>query len=218
MLTDLALVLGVLTLALLSPGPDFMIVVKNSIGGDRALALGTVGGIGTGLAVQMLVIGSGLAVLSPAAVAGVQLGGALFLGWVGVRAVTSRERAPAMGGRGAENRGVPAGRWLGAGLRTGFWQGLGCNVLNPKAFLFFVSLLAQVLPRHEAAAWRFGVPVAIVVHGVMCWTLIVLALQSRVVARRLGRAQRWLPRAFGGVLAVLAALLLVVGIAALRVS
>jgi len=208
MLTDLAVVLGVLTLALLSPGPDFMIVVKNSIGGERALALGTVLGIGAGLVVQMVVIGSGLAVLSPLAIGGVQLAGAAFLAWVGVRAVMSRGEASVRGPMAAAAGGAAGRRWEAGALRRGFFQGFGCNVLNPKAFLFFVSLLAQALPRHDAPAWRLGVPAAIVLHGVMCWTLIVLALQSRVVARRLGRAQQWLPRVFGGVLIVLAALLL----------
>ena len=47
------------------------------------------------------------------------------------------------------------------------------------------------------------------IHGATVWSLVVAALQSAPVARRLERAQRWLPRVFGAVLLVLAAVVLV---------
>ena len=84
-------------------------------------------------------------------------------------------------------------------------EGLLCNLTNPKAFLFFVSLFVQVLHPGTPPAWRVILPVAIVVHGVVAWSLVVLAVQSPPVASRLQRAQRWLPRAFGLALLVLAA-------------
>ncbi|HTX64984.1 MAG TPA: LysE family translocator [Opitutaceae bacterium] len=194
MLINLAWLLAVLTLGLLSPGPDFLLIVKNSVGTPRAYALGTVAGIATGLAAQMLVISLGFVAASPAALRGVQLGGAVFLAYLGWRALRA---APGPGAAETGAAGAP-------GVRSGFVQGLICNLTNPKAFLFFVSVFAQTLRPDTDRRWRVVLPVAVVVHGATAWSLVVAALQSPPVARRLERAQRWLPRAFGAALVVLA--------------
>ena len=191
MLTDLAKVLVVLTLGLLSPGPDFLLVVRNSLGGSRSRAFGTVAGIGVGIAAQMLVISLGLAAAPVVVLRAVQLCGAVFLAWLGWRALRS---GPVPAGGGA----------VVAGTRSGFRDGLLCNLTNPKAFLFFVSLFAQVLHPGVATGWRVALPVLVVLHGTVAWTLVVLAVQSPPVAARLTRAQAWLPRAFGVALLVLA--------------
>jgi threonine/homoserine/homoserine lactone efflux protein len=83
-----------------------------------------------------------------------------------------------------------------------------CNLTNPKAFLFFVSLFAQTLRPDTRLIWRIALPATVVIHGATAWSLVVAALQSAPVARRLERAQRWLPRAFGAALLVLAAAVL----------
>ena len=49
-LAPLAGLFGVLTLGLLSPGPDFLLILRNSLGPTAARGLGTVAGIGLGLA------------------------------------------------------------------------------------------------------------------------------------------------------------------------
>ncbi len=198
MFANLAWLLLVLTLGLLSPGPDFMLVVKNSVGTARSYALGTVGGIATGLTVQMLVISLGLVAAPPAVLHGIQIAGAGFLAFLGARALLSR----ASGGPAAGATRFP-------GVRSGYVEGLLCNLTNPKAFLFFVSLFAQALRPDMPIGWRIVLPVAVVIHGATAWSLVVAALQSPPVARRLARAQAWLPRVFGAVLIILAVVVLV---------
>lgn len=193
MIASLAGLLVVLTLGLLSPGPDFLLVVKNSAGTSRGYAFGTVAGIATGLAIQMLVISLGLVAAPPVVLRGVQLAGAGFLALIGVRAL----RTPA---EPAATSSAAAAR----GRRRGYLEGLGCNLTNPKAFLFFVSLFAQTLRPDTAVFWRLVLPVAVVVHGAVAWSLVAIAVQSPPVARRLARAQRWLPRVFGAVLILVA--------------
>ncbi len=202
MVLDLAWLLGVLTLALLSPGPDFLLVVKNSMGGSRSRALGTVAGIATGLALQTTLVSLGFAALSPQHVRTVQLVGVALLGWIGLRALLARGDSS-----GAGSVATPPPARSAAG--NGYLEGFLCNATNPKAFVFFVGLFAQVLGPERPAAWRVILPIVVVIHGLICWTLIVLALQSPLVARRLGRAQHWLPRVFGGALVVVAAVVLV---------
>lgn len=197
MLLDLVWLLGVITLGLLSPGPDFLLIVKNSVGGSRRRGLGTAGGIATGLAVQVSAISLGLGAIPAAHLRVVQLIGVALLAYIGLRALLTRPGEP----EAVRPAALPA--------RGGFAEGLLCNVTNAKAFVFFVSLFAQVIRPEASGLWRILVPVVIVVHGWVMWTLIVLALQSPPVAHRLGRAQHWLPRVFGGALVLVAAVVLV---------
>lgn len=196
MIVDLLSLLVVLTLGLLTPGPDFLLVLKNSVGGSRLRAFATVAGIAAGLLVQLTTITLGFTVVTPAALRAVQLGGAAFLAWIGVRTL--------LAARPTEMPGGDAGTSVGAG-RAAFLEGLGCNLTNPKAFLFYVSVFAQLLHPGVAPVWRITLPLLLVTHAAIAWSLVVLALQSPPVARRLADAQRWLPRAFGIALLALAA-------------
>lgn len=195
MFATLAGLLGVLTLGLLSPGPDFLLILRNSLGPTAARGLGTAAGITTGVGTQVLAIALGFAALPPAAMRVVQLAGAAYLAWLGLRALLSRAAA---------ETSSPADTLATTCARSGFIDGLVCNLTNPKAFLFFVGLFAQVVPPGASLAWRIGLPVTIILHGAITWTLVVLALRSPPVAARLRRAQHWLPHAFGLLLLVLA--------------
>lgn len=207
MLAHLLGLLGVLTLGLLSPGPDFLLILRNSLGASAARGLGTVAGITLGLAVQVLAISLGFAALPPTAMRGLQLAGAAYLAWLGLRALLARRTDGAaerktMSRSGHDSASSPPAPSPGA--QSGFVDGLVCNLTNPKAFLFFVGLFAQVLPPGTSRGWRIALPVLIVVHGAVLWSLVVLALRSPLVAAPLRRAQVWLPRAFGLALLALA--------------
>jgi threonine/homoserine/homoserine lactone efflux protein len=196
MLIQLTWLLGVLTLGLLSPGPDFFLVVKNSLGGSRRRAFGTAIGIAAGLVIQMGLISLGFAVLPRGVLTGVQIAGAMFLAYVGSRALFARADDSAS----EALRQAPSA----PGGRRGFVEGFLCNVTNPKVFLFFVSVFAQVVKPGSSPSWRVLLPVVVSLHGLVCWSLIVMALQSPPVAARLARAQRWLPRVFGAALLLFA--------------
>ena len=204
MRTDLVWVLGVLTLGLLSPGPDFFLVMRNSLGGSRARGLGTVAGIALGLAVQGIVIALGFATAPPAVLRVVQLAGAAFLGYLGIRSLVTPKPS-----RSARPAPAPAAE----GTRAGLMAGLICNLTNAKAFLFFASVYSHMTRPGQPAFWRVALPAIVVVHAILCWTLITLALQAPPVASRLQRAQGILARAFGIALLALAGW---IGWAALR--
>ena len=220
-LAPLAGLFGVLTLGLLSPGPDFLLILRNSLGPTAARGLGTVAGIGLGLAVQMLAISLGFASLPPQAMRVVQLAGAAYLAYLGLRSLLARAEPPTPPTAASpipppvsgthtflfrsEQESMRSARGASGPFHRGFLDGLICNLTNPKAFLFFVGLFAQVVPAGASLPRRIGLPVAIVVHGATLWTLIVLALRAPLVAAQLRRAQHWLPRAFGLALLALAA-------------
>ncbi|MEU9578031.1 LysE family translocator [Streptomyces chilikensis] len=148
MSVDLVGFVGVVLVAYLVPGPDFLVVLRSATehpAKGRAAALGAQ----AGLCVHMLAAALGLSLVaarSPAVFDAVRLLGAAYLVHLGIRALLAARRAarPA-GGPGlpdarpsADGRGAGRGRW-----RSGFSEGLLTNVLNPKAALFFLSVLPQ---------------------------------------------------------------------------
>ena len=204
MLAQLLGLLGVLSLGLLSPGPDFLLILRNSLGPTAARGFGTVAGITLGLAAQTAAIALGFAALPPTALRVLQLAGAAYLAYLGLRALLARPATAAPPPPTGRNILARSGHESASAARSGFVDGLVCNLTNPKAFLFFVGLFAQLLPPGAPLGWRIALPLTIVAHGAVLWSLVVLALRSPPVAARLQRAQHWLPRAFGLALLALA--------------
>lgn len=199
MYTQLATLLGILTAGLISPGPDFFLIVKNSMSGSRSRAFATGWGIAAGLCIQVLALSLGLAVAPPLVMRIVQLAGAAFLAWVGLRALFAKTEADAAKTEAelAQRRARVRERGQAA---AGFMEGFLCNATNVKVFIFFTSIFSQFMPAGSPAGWRVLMPAVVVLHGLVMWMLITWALLFPPVARQLARVQRWLPRVFGVIL------------------
>lgn len=132
---------AVVVLTYVVPGPDFAVIVRASSNSRRSGAL-TALGSQAGLSVHMLAAAAGLSLLlarSPVALTVIQLAGAAYLVYLGIRAiVTSRPR----------NGSTPTTSSAGSSGRTWFAQGFLTNLFNPKAVLFFVSILPQFVNRN----------------------------------------------------------------------
>src|SRR5689334_12819943 len=114
---------------ILAPGPDSLCVLARGLGQGRRAAMIAALGTTSGLLVHTTLAALGLAVLlqtSEIAYTVVRVGGALYLIYLGVRALLSRERL-AIGAAGHSSS------------RRMYLQGLLTNVLNPKVALFFVA-------------------------------------------------------------------------------
>ncbi|WP_369192907.1 LysE family translocator [Streptomyces djakartensis] len=200
MTVDLVGFLGVVLVAYVVPGPDFLVVVRSAAedpSKGRAAALGAQ----TGLCVHMLAAAAGLSVVatrSPLVFDGVRLLGAAYLVYLGVRAVLAARRAvrerrqgrPGYGeafgiGRAGDDA---RGRW-----RSGFTQGFLTNVLNPKAALFFLSILPQFVDGGGSVARQiFFLGFLDVLVGVGYWfALVVVASRLRALLARPKVRHRW---------------------------
>ncbi|MEU3892245.1 LysE family translocator [Streptomyces sp. NPDC029041] len=197
MTVDLLGFLGVVLVAYVVPGPDFLVVVRSAAedpSKGRAAALGAQ----TGLCVHMLAAAAGLSVIaarSPVVYDAIRLLGAAYLVYLGVRAVlaarrTARERHHTNeAAADAPEEGGPAqGR-----LRSGFIQGLLTNVLNPKAALFFLSVLPQFVDGDGSMARQiFFLGMLDILIGVAYWfALVVVAARLRALLARPKTRRRW---------------------------
>jgi threonine/homoserine/homoserine lactone efflux protein len=196
-------------LAVMSPGPDFAMVTRQTLAHGRAAGLWTAWGIACGI---LFHVGYGLFGLGwliervPALLEGLRYAGAAFLLYMGLgalRAVPPAGSAPASGATA-----LPA-------ARRSFGVGVLTNVLNPKATLFFVALFASVISSATPLGLRLGLGAWIVLTTGAWFSLVALTLgHPRLRLWLLARAY-WIDRAMGLVLILLALGMVLDGLAGL---
>lgn len=169
---------------LLMPGPDLLLVLRNSAIGGRHGGAATAAGTVTGLLVHATGAALGLSALlaaSAEAFTVVKLIGAGYLLYMGVQSL--RAAAARAHDVGAGPTGTAAEQ-LG---RQAFRQGLLTNVLNPKIAAFFLAFLPQFVDPARGPAWT-----QILVLGAV---LALLGLISdSLYALAAARAGGWLRR------------------------
>ena len=197
-----AMVAGAHALALLSPGPDFFLVVRSALlhGPRRAGAVCLGIALGNGVFIGLALAGVAAMRDSPPLFAALQWAGCAYLAWLGWRLLNaSGELAiPAADAADAAVRPAPAA-WL-AQLAGGFLSA----VLNPKNGLFYASLFSVLAASRTPPAVQlaYGVWMFAVVLG---WDLLVAyGIAHPAIAARFGRSVRWVERVTGAVLWLLA--------------
>jgi len=123
-----------------SPGPDFAMVLRQSIAHGRRAAFSTSAGIASAIVVHgsYTMLGIGLVVSQSLLLFSIlKFAGAAYLVWLGIGAL----RAPAP--QPPENLDGPARREMS--FLKAFAIGFLTNLLNPKAVLFFLSLFTTLV-------------------------------------------------------------------------
>lgn len=200
-LPELLAFAGVLAVGQFSPGPDMVLLTQTSLRHGRVAGWWTTLGITTGLTVHasLALFGwQGLSRWLPAwkpvlaGVAGLYL---LWLAWN----LWKERKGGASGGE--ESATARAGK-------SYFLRGLWCNLLNPKAMVFFAALVAPFLGGDRPAWWIWAMWATIVTEGLLLWGLWVALLQHASIRRWHARATSAINSIFALALAVLGFLLL----------
>ena len=154
--------------------------------------------LGVGLYALLTVWGLGEVIeRHPAAFRVITIGGALYLAWLGIKALRA--------GRG----GALGARPTAASHRVAAREGLLVALGNPKLILFFVALLSQfVSPDMSAAAKALIVATAMIIDGGW-YVLVAVALSHSSVLPWLQARAHWLNRVTGVILLGLAARVLI---------
>ena len=192
------LITGVHLFACMSPGPDFVLVSQQSLGRGRAAGLLTALGIALGFGVHIVYSVFGLVTLvaqSLALLTAVKIVGGLYLLYIGYKGIRAKAGGAVLEiGAAAQERE--------AALKT-VWRGLLCNVLNPKAVVYMLSLFTVVLSP-ETPVWQmavYGVWMTLLIFG--WFAVVALMLSVPAVSRRFSRFGHWIDRVCGGMLALL---------------
>lgn len=180
--------------ALLSPGPDFFLLVgyaaRYRMRGSAGLCVGIA--FGNGLYILLAIIGWGILRQLPLLFTVIELLGALYLLWIGSLLVRSRPQT--LTGTDAQSTCPGFGKQL--------LLGLGSSLLNPKNALFYLALMTALLgpsvtllQQTMSGIWMTSI--------VLCWDLlIVMFIGLPQIQRRLSRGILWVERIAGGVLII----------------
>lgn len=173
-------------LAALSPGPDSLLTIRNTLVRGVAAGYATLGGILTGLTVHIAFALGGLSMLLqgvPVALRFIALAGGLYLFYLGLRSLISKPTV-AHGGSPKVAAGHP------------YTEGLITNLLNAKAFFYFVSMFSITLGVGTAPSVRL-LAGAIMIGAQAVAFAAVIHLTGALRRTTLARSQRILDRAAG---------------------
>ncbi len=118
----------------ITPGTDIIYVLSRATVGGRKVGVISAFGICTGILIHTVLVALGLsAILASSKVAFniMKILGAVYLVYMGIKTIASKETMFQMGTENAQN------------LSSVFRQGVLTNALNPKVALFFLALLPQ---------------------------------------------------------------------------
>ena len=185
-------VITITTFAVISPGPDFAMVARNSLSLSRRAGILTAIGIGAGVLVHFgyTLLGIGFLIRETPALLGVlKLAGAAYLVWLGAKMLRSCDAETPI----AANE--PALSDVGA-LRIGFLT----NALNPKVSMFYLAAFPQFIPASaDATFWAFALVAIHSLLNVLWFSALVLLFSSMKSLGGSASMQRWLKAVTGTV-------------------
>lgn len=194
----LILVITISCLGMISPGPDFFLVLKNSLSYNRKMALMTCLGVISAIAIHMSYCVAGIAVLitaTPWLYNALRYAGAAYLLWIGVKALLAKSSGTAYVSKHALELNVTA--------KAAFMQGLLCNLLNPKATLFFLAIFTQLLNASSTMVDKLVVAFIIWLEATIWWPMVVFVFQTQIVQRRYFKLQIIIDKLLGVILILL---------------
>lgn len=185
-------------LAVASPGPDFAIVLKQSLTKGRRTAIWTSLGIGAGISLHVAYSLLGISLLiakSPVAFSVLKYVGAAYLAWIGVQALRSRPRAA---GAAAVAPGASDGKGADQPRKhTAFALGFLTNALNPKATMFFLALFPMAVSASTPKLVQLGYGIWVILSTAAWFSFVSIVFTRPEVRDRFLRVGHWIDRALG---------------------
>jgi len=189
-LSTYLIILSVTFIAMASPGPDFLVTMRNALGVGRASGIATAIGIGCAIFVHVGYSVCGIALIISQSIIIfniIKYIGAAYLIYMGVMALRSK---------GWEVN-VDKAKNKTKTLKRSFVEGFVTNVLNPKATLFFLALFTQILTPETPLSWQliYGSSIALMVMG--WFSTVSMTLTHAKVRAKLSAMSVWIDRVTG---------------------
>lgn len=184
-------------LAVMSPGPDFVMISRNSLIYSRRTGIYSAIGLALGMLVHATysLIGIGLIILKSILLFSILkfIGAAylIYFGYFCLRAKPNQEQN--------FTEKTRADLTKSAAIRVGFLT----NILNPKATLFFLALFTQVVspqtPKLIQALYAFEMSLMTFIW----FAFVAFTLSHNLIRAKFAAAQHWFERVFGVILIAL---------------
>lgn len=185
-ITILVTLASVHFIALMSPGPDFALVVQNATRHGRQTGLYIALGLSCGILLHSILSLTGVSYLvhqQPTLFALVQIAGGSYLFYLGYSALKATWFNKPSEKEDNNKTGEP--QLLLSDKRHAFSQGFATNILNPKALVFFISLMSSLVPASMSLSGK-GAALAILWTLSLAWfSFLAWALSTQRMQRKL---------------------------------
>ncbi|MEC4728121.1 LysE family translocator [Shewanella sp. D64] len=188
-------VLGILIV--MSPGADFVLVLRNSLNQGRRIGLWTAIGVSLAITVHISYSMLGIGYLisqNELLFTLIRYAGAGYLIYLGIIGLLSSNQAIDTSSSSSKQ----------STALSAMTQGFLCNLLNPKTMLFFLSIFSQLLgseQSNQSEALIYGLYM-IVLHA--CWfSVVAILFTSKRLQSHLNRIKQKINQACGAGLIIL---------------
>lgn len=184
-------------MAVMSPGPDFFMALRNSLTYSRKTGIYTAIGFGLGIGVHVVYCVFGLALIISKSIIVfniIKFLGAGYIIYIGIMSLLSKGNKIEMNTNEhkADISSLKA-------IRIGFLT----NVLNPKATLFFLSLFTFVIGPETPNHILVLLGVIMMVNTALWFSLVALFFTQKRIQKFYNQFQKIFNRIFGSILIVI---------------
>ncbi|MGF1790251.1 LysE family transporter [Photobacterium profundum] len=189
--TTLLTLVTVHVIALMSPGPDFALVVQNAGRYGRQTGIAIALGLSLGILLHSILSLTGASLLihqQPTLFALLQAAGGSYLLWLGIGAV--RSVLTPIFRPTAHTETVAAPKRIIANSKQALVKGFTTNILNPKALVFFISLLSTIVPVDMSISGKITAIAILWITSFLWFAMLAWLLTGKRLQQKI---QQWTP-------------------------
>ena len=201
---ELISLMAIFSFAIVSPGADLAMVMRQAVVHGRRQAIITSFGIGASLMLHVTytILGLGLIVSQSVYLFNiVKWLGVAYLIYIGVKALRAGRTEITISAE------TESGAVRSQAASKAFMLGFAANALNPKAVFFFLSIFSTVVSAHTPMAIKFGYGMVMATCLILWFVGVSAFMTTPRMRSAFSRASKWIDRTSGVVFIALGIIL-----------
>lgn len=190
---QIPVVIVITILAVISPGPDFAMTLRNSLVFGRRAGLATSIGIAVGVSIHIIYSILGFSLVLAEAVwllDVIRYFGAAYLVWLGIQPFRTMHTAHDISAENADDGNALS-------VVHAFKSGFLCNALNPKTTMFFVALFSQIVHPETPIIGQLSFGVFIAIAHFVWFAFVAVVLTHRSLRAKFDRYRSRIEKGIG---------------------
>jgi RhtB (resistance to homoserine/threonine) family protein len=182
---------SIIILAAISPGPDFAIVVKNSLLSGRKAGVFTALGVSCSLIIHSIYSILGLAIIISQSLllfSIVKYIGAAYLIFIGIKSLLAKR---------SSTDSIELTNKFKTNIYQSFIQGALCNLLNPKAIMFILAFFTLIIKPSNSFVIQFSYGIEIALIHLLWFSCLAFLITQQNVKKGLNRIQHYVVKVMG---------------------
>lgn len=190
--------IGIFFVAVIAPGPDFIMIVRNSLCFSRKAGIFTALGLGISIMVHVSYTLLGLSAIISQSILlynCIKWVGSAYLIYIGFKAISSKGLSQKSFKASMDESKKCSQKTMSN--KQAFISGLLTNLLNPKAALFFLAVFSQVIVPDTPMFWKLlsGVSASIIIS--LWFSCVAFFLTGNKIRALFLKFSKWIDRACG---------------------